>query len=328
MQGVDLSIFQFDYDLTWAGVFLNADGTIYARYGGRAGRDPMEFSSLEGLEHAMERVLEIHSGYPKNKRELAGKKARSTKWKRVKDIPSKYVQNALGKDGLRQSCVHCHMIHDADHDLAVRARRYDVKDFYRYPSPERLGLTFDVAQATLVTNVEPKSPADKAKIRKGDVITHMEGQLLVSIADMQWALHGLPNKKVKVDLDLLRDGKKLSKKVQLGRDWKAPNLGWRVSMYNMPPNPGLWVEEANDSVRKNHGIADDKLLLEVRGTFDAAVQRVLRKGDLIVSRDGDDTRTTGGEFHAQIRIDHFRPGSKLELEVLRDKKREKVTVRF
>ena len=33
MKGVDLSQFQFDHDLNWAAMFLNADGTVYARYG-------------------------------------------------------------------------------------------------------------------------------------------------------------------------------------------------------------------------------------------------------------------------------------------------------
>lgn len=37
MNGVDLKQFQFDYDQTWCAFFLNADGTIYGRYGTRAG---------------------------------------------------------------------------------------------------------------------------------------------------------------------------------------------------------------------------------------------------------------------------------------------------
>ena len=31
--GMDLSLFQFDYELTWAVFLLNADKTIYGRYG-------------------------------------------------------------------------------------------------------------------------------------------------------------------------------------------------------------------------------------------------------------------------------------------------------
>jgi hypothetical protein len=31
MKGVDLSLFQFDHDLNWAAMFINADGIVYAR---------------------------------------------------------------------------------------------------------------------------------------------------------------------------------------------------------------------------------------------------------------------------------------------------------
>ena len=34
--GMDLSLFQFDYDLTFAVFFMNADKTIYGRFGTRA----------------------------------------------------------------------------------------------------------------------------------------------------------------------------------------------------------------------------------------------------------------------------------------------------
>ena len=33
MEGVDLNQFRFDHDLNWAAMFINADGTVYARYG-------------------------------------------------------------------------------------------------------------------------------------------------------------------------------------------------------------------------------------------------------------------------------------------------------
>ena len=33
--GVDLRLFEFDYDLTWFAFFLSADGAVYGRYGGR-----------------------------------------------------------------------------------------------------------------------------------------------------------------------------------------------------------------------------------------------------------------------------------------------------
>ena len=33
MAGVDLALYRFDYDLTFAALLMNADGTIYHTYG-------------------------------------------------------------------------------------------------------------------------------------------------------------------------------------------------------------------------------------------------------------------------------------------------------
>ena len=62
MNGVDLNIFRYDYDLTWMGFFLDADGRVYARYGGRDPESADARVSKEGLLHAMEAVLKLHAG--------------------------------------------------------------------------------------------------------------------------------------------------------------------------------------------------------------------------------------------------------------------------
>src|SRR5690349_20078404 len=76
MEGVDLSLFQFDYDETWCAFFLNADRTIYGRYGTRAsgGADVGVDVSVAGLERALEGALEFHAAYPANRASLAGKR--------------------------------------------------------------------------------------------------------------------------------------------------------------------------------------------------------------------------------------------------------------
>ena len=39
MNGVNINLFQFDYDLTWMAFFMDAHDGIYARYGGREDHD-------------------------------------------------------------------------------------------------------------------------------------------------------------------------------------------------------------------------------------------------------------------------------------------------
>lgn len=72
--GLDLSLFQFDYDQSFAVFFLNADKTIYCRYGTRSHRTNWSDDvSIEGLGKAMEGVLELHKQFPSNRDLLKAK---------------------------------------------------------------------------------------------------------------------------------------------------------------------------------------------------------------------------------------------------------------
>ncbi|MHC4493590.1 MAG: hypothetical protein ACYTDU_18445 [Planctomycetota bacterium] len=70
MGDVDLDLFQFDYDMTWAAFFMNADLTIYGRYGSRnaVGQGSNALISLSSLKQAMERALEIHKNRSSTRR--------------------------------------------------------------------------------------------------------------------------------------------------------------------------------------------------------------------------------------------------------------------
>jgi hypothetical protein len=67
--GIDLSLFQFDYDLTFAAFFINADKTIYGRFGTRTEfRNAAKDISIEGFKQALETALELHKVIPTTKR--------------------------------------------------------------------------------------------------------------------------------------------------------------------------------------------------------------------------------------------------------------------
>src|SRR5262245_43725809 len=59
--GLDLSLFQYDYDQSFAVFLLNADGTIYGRFGTRSHRTSWaDDVSIEGLAQALRGGLELH----------------------------------------------------------------------------------------------------------------------------------------------------------------------------------------------------------------------------------------------------------------------------
>ena len=87
MKWVDLSQFQFNYDLNWAAMFVNADGTVYARYRTQSAAGAGAYNSIASLEKKMRRVLALHEDYPNNKKGLAGKLGKLKPYKTALEMP-------------------------------------------------------------------------------------------------------------------------------------------------------------------------------------------------------------------------------------------------
>src|SRR5207253_4645303 len=70
---LDLSLFQFDYDLSFSTLCFNGDGTVYGRYGSWTHQKNAQDKTTANFKHALEAALDIHHNYPANKAALAGK---------------------------------------------------------------------------------------------------------------------------------------------------------------------------------------------------------------------------------------------------------------
>src|SRR5262245_29722112 len=99
--GMDLSWFQFDYDQTFAVFFMNADKTVYGRYGTRSShKEAARDMSLEGFAKTMAAVLEIHKGYPANKSALAGKQGVTPRFQAPEQYPNlKKFKSTIATEG-------------------------------------------------------------------------------------------------------------------------------------------------------------------------------------------------------------------------------------
>src|SRR5581483_4583663 len=72
--GLDLALFQYDYDQSFAAFMLNADGTIYGRFGTRSHRTSWASDvSIEGLSRALQGALDLHADFANQKAALAAK---------------------------------------------------------------------------------------------------------------------------------------------------------------------------------------------------------------------------------------------------------------
>jgi membrane-associated protease RseP (regulator of RpoE activity) len=332
--GLDLSLFQFDQELTWAVFFMNADKTVYGRYGSRSDhKDTTKDISLDGLKRAMEGALELHKEYPANKKDLAGKAGPKAPFPTPESIPElRGKPNVKPADGTRGGCIHCHQAHDAE-VWSLRSAKQPIADksLWPFPMPDELGLSLDPKERATVTAVAAGSPAEKGGFKTGDKIAKLEGQPILSIADVQWVLHNAKDgSTLKADVD--RGGQKASASLALANGWrKKDDFTWRVITWSMRHRL-LGTEPLialTDDERKQAGVANGGLALRVKGLPPDWVKdknpggTKFKPGDVIIDVDGQKGLATEGDLLGYL-MQKKAPGQGADLTVLRGGKPQKI----
>ena len=310
MDGVDLSRFRFDFDMSWAGVFLHPDGTVLGRYGSRdAGPDAAHVRvSVRGLANAMERALALFDDYPENRDALAGKQPSPLAWRTIDDVPTRR-RMAFG------SCYHCHHVGEALMRATMEAgEALDEASVWPYPPASRVGLSLDSNDDLTVTRVDPGSPAAAASIEVGDRLVSAGGQPLVSHADLQWVLHHLPAE-TSLDVVVKRSGEPFGAVVALESGWRRGGARWRESRWTLRPGVAFRRLAAEERARRD--VASEDTALLVTRVYGNAVRRGgLLRGDVVVAVEGLAGDVTEGELLAWLRSRH-RLGDEVPVEVVR-----------
>lgn len=325
---IDLSRFQFDYDLSFSTLFFNGDGTVYGRYGSWEHQHDAQNRATETFRQALKGVLEIHQGYPRNQSSLAGKQGKPSQYKTPVDMPTlqgKYRLELNWSGKVVQSCVHCHQIGDAIR-LSYRSRKKAVppKWIYPYPTLEVLGVELSENEFGRVQKVHSGSPAAKAGVPRNARIAAINGTPVVSTADISWALHNAPERG---SLDLSFHDKS-STKIALQPGWRTKsNIERRVGTWPMRAmaSGGIKLEDLSDAERRKRGLGTDTLALFAKhvgryGKHGAAKRQGFLNGDVIVAIDGDTSRLSESEFIGKMITEH-QPGAKIPATVLRGKRR-------
>ncbi|MCA9065250.1 MAG: PDZ domain-containing protein [Planctomycetaceae bacterium] len=321
MKGVNLSLFQFDHDLNWAGGFINGDGVVYARYGTQSSEGSDAYNSIDGLMNTMQRVLALHANYPENREQLAGKRGSAPAWTTALEMPGLKNPAKYAQQTTRGNCIHCHNIHDAQHQQALEAGTYTPELLYKYPPPDNIGLKIDRISGIRIASVAEGSPAAAAGISTGEDIIRMQGQPICSIADIQWVLHHLPGGATTVSVETSKSG---THQLQLNDGWRKYDFSWRGSMWNTPPRLQVYLPELTGDPLKRLKLPDGDGALEVRWISpDAAggkqaIAAGLREKDIVIACDGQPIRMTSRQFNAYLRLNH-KVGDTLHLTVLRDR---------
>ena len=311
---MDLTLFQLDFDLTFAVFFLNADGTVYGRYGTRSDEGAMRDISMEGLRKALQGALELHENYPANKDTLVAKRAQLTKYKKPERYPSlKHYRPKLDYDGqVVKSCMHCHQIRDAERQLA-REKRKPMSDelIFPWPLPETVGLKLDPKERATVVSVTEGSAAAKAGFAPGDDIRSLNGQPLLSIADVQWVLE-TTGASARIPAVVWRKMKNAPRPLEgtssienltlvLDKGWRRKSdISWRVTTWDLRRIAlgGMVLETAPGSDGKSMRLRAKHV--GRYGKHKVAMNAGLRKGDIITSFDGQKKAMTESELLAWV----------------------------
>ena len=271
--------------------FLNADETVYGRYGGRDATGAEARLSLKGLRYAMDRALEAHKT-PPAPRPPAGSPVRPEDFAAAKT---------------HKGCIHCHNINEFRRADLKAAGTWDRESVWVYPLPENVGITLDVDAGNRVRAVRPGSPADRAGLRPGDHLSRLNGYSVASFADATYALHKAPARG-SIPVTWTRSGAESSGSLAVADGWRKTNLTWRPSMLDLLPSLPLGLSENRAAFRQDE---------TVHSTLKAAG---LQPGDVVVGFDGAAVDGSVGELLGFVRRNYL-VGDTLTVNVFRDGKR-------
>jgi S1-C subfamily serine protease len=242
---------------------------------------------------------------------------------------------ALNYEGnVVQSCIHCHQIGDAQREfLRSRDGLLSEKVLFPYPHPKQLGLVLDPDQRATVLRVEPDSWAEQAGFQAADKIASLEGQPLLSIADVQWILQQTAPEGATLNVEVRRNHSTLPLKLTLPKGWRQRgDISWRVSTWGLRrmATGGLLLESLSPEDAQKAGLTESMVGLRVKyvgqyGPHAAGKNAGFRTGDIIIAFDGQ-TRFARESDLLAYAVMHHKSGDKVAVTVMRDGQKVDLTL--
>ena len=245
-------------------------------------------------------------------------------------LKGRYGPKLNYEDKVVQSCIHCHQVGEALRQVYLDGKEPLPDELlFPYPHPKSIGLILDPKEKATVLRVDKDSPAEQAGFQKGDVILRLNGQPLLSIADVQWVLHRTPMQGGSLKAEVQRSSGKTEVTLKLPQGWRQhDDISWRAStwMLRRIGAGGMLVEAVPAEDRKAAGLPETGMALRVKyaggqsGPHGAARKAGFREGDILVSFDDktDLRRETDLLAHA---VAHHKPGDRVRVTVLREGKK-------
>ena len=178
---------------------------------------------------------------------------------------------------------------------------------------EAMGL--DNTQGVLIGQVRPGQAADKAGVKRDDIVLEVDGQPVHNAVDLRSQI-GRTAPGVEVELLVLRDGERKRIKVELEsrtEEALATSAGARDSNEARGPL-GIRVENLKDEWAERLGYEDESGVVIVRvARGSEAAKRTLRRGMLIQEINGEQVETVEDYEDA---LEEIEPGDAFMMRVL------------
>jgi S1-C subfamily serine protease len=137
------------------------------------------------------------------------------------------------------------------------------------------------AQGVTIERVDPNSPADRAGLREGDIITHLEGETVRNPQDVREFLRNLKEAK-ELNIEVLRDGQPVTLRVtpeKRDRIMRGFRFGGRqigvnvqsldadlASYFKVEPNSGLLISKVDrEGPAAEAGVRSGDILTHING---------------------------------------------------------------
>jgi len=137
-------------------------------------------------------------------------------------------------------------------------------------------------KGALVADVTPSGPADKAGIKRGDVIVSFDGKVIKQMKDLPYIVGTTPVNKT-VLVEVIRKGQKKDFQIKLGELKEGKESKEAVQE---KPYLGMTVEELTPQLAQNLGISETSglVVVQVKNNTPAA-EAGLKQGDIILEID-------------------------------------------
>jgi len=244
-------------------------------------------------------------------------------------LADKYKLELDWDGNLVRSCIHCHQAGEALRENVLSAhKRLPLEMIYPWPAPEAIGLNLAPDSIARVESVAPKTPAAAAGFKPGDEIIMLDGQPLVSIADVRWVLHHAPASGEVVATVRSVGSKPGHVTLSLPVGWRGKtdisrrNTAWQ---FRGMATGGLLLEDLSDEARAPLGIKSQGMALLVKhvgeyGKHAAAKAAGFRKDDVITEFDGKSERLTESQVLGLV-LEHHDPGDQIKVTLVRSGQR-------